>query len=229
MSSFDRLPNQEDDGITINNEKDCKKYLKKLNHKKRRLDKCDNEEKDKLSQEIRIIEIELNEYQNKNKVFAKKKNKETPKKEFSFDEEEIRKFNEKRKRENKEKKEAKAKAKAEEEKTNSKFWNDWSERYTSWDNEEQYKSRKKEEEYQKWYEQQEPKRRGEKKDIYDLKPFIKEYQMKIKDVPKDIISLNHNFNIKDYKNLSRNYHPDKLSGKSEYMYILNAIKDHYII
>ena len=27
MSSFERLPNQEDDSIAINNEKDCKKYL----------------------------------------------------------------------------------------------------------------------------------------------------------------------------------------------------------
>jgi hypothetical protein len=43
-----------------------------------------------------------------------------------------------------------------------------------------------------------------------------------------ISNLNHKFTIEDYKKLSRKYHPDKLSGKQDFMYILNGIRDHYV-
>ncbi len=236
MNQFRGLSPEEGENTNIpeiTNEKDKKKYAKKLRQKRERLQNCDCEKaKEKLSHEIRILEIEISEYENRNKVFTKKekpksKPKSKPKvKEFIFDEDEIRKYNEKRKRENR----AKAKKEKEEkQKRKEKYdghWNKWDQRSKSWEREENKRQRSKKD-YNKrsynWLPDQDDKKR-----LFDLKPFIEDYNMEMKDVPKDIINLNHKFTIEDYKKLSRKYHPDKLSGKQDFMYILNGIRDHYV-
>ncbi len=205
----------------ISNEKEKKKYVKKVRQKRERLKKCDCEKtKEKLSKEIRTLEIEIEEYENRDKVFTKKA-KQKPKtkgKEFVFDEAEIRKFNTKRKRENEEEENQKAKDRKKEQEKSREHWDNWEKIYNAWNNE-----RKRSKRSYNWLPDQ-----GDKKKIFDLKPFIEEFNMKLKDVPKDIMNLNHKFTIEDYKQLSRKYHPDKLSGKHDFMYILNGIRDHYI-
>ena len=232
MNQFRGLSPEEGENTNISeitNEKEKKKYVKKLKQKRDRFEKCDCEKaKEKLSHEIRILEIEIGEYENRNKVFTKKeKPKSKPKvKEFVFDEAEIRKYNEKRKRENeaKEKKECEEKRKRKEE--YSEYWKKWDQRSKSWEREENKRQRSNED-YNKrsynWLPSQD-----DKKGVFNLKPFIEEYNMDLKDVPKDIMNLNQNFTIEDYKKLSRKYHPDKLSGKQDFMYILNGIRDHYV-
>ena len=93
------------------------------------------------------------------------------------------------------------------------------------------KEKKDEEFYQRYKQKQESNKRKRKeeyeKESFNLNSFIKGCNMDLKDVPKDIINLYHNFSLEDYKKLSRNYHPDKGSGKQEYMQILNGIKDYH--
>ncbi len=280
MDIFAGLSPDETDTIEINNLKDHKKYQKKLKHKKERLNKCDCPiQKEKLIYEIKIIEVEIDEYLNRNKGIPVKKYKPKPevKQEFVFNKKEIRNFNEKRKRENKEKAEAEWEERKEREEETCEHWDKWKRRSESWDNEERVRKVKRDEEYHKKYKQQQQQqqqeqqeqqgdqtrqqkrrqqrqqqkqekqqrqqqRRREKrkdseknkseeevnKEPFDLKPFIKEFNMKLKDIPKDIMSLNHMFSLEDYKKLSRKYHPDKLSGKQDFMYILNGIRYHYV-
>jgi len=223
MNTFTGLKPEEGENTDIpeiTNEKQKKKYSKKLRQKRERVEKCDCEKtKEKLSEEIRIIQIEIEEYENRGKGISVKKGKPKPKtaKDFVFDEDEIRKFNAKRKRENEE--EAR-KEKEERQKRKEKY----SEHWKKWDQgtKQNYNNRS--------YNRLPDKDEGEddNKGGFNLKPFIEEYNMKLKDVPKDIMNLNHNFTIEDFKQLSRKYHPDKLSGKQDFMYILNGIRDHYI-
>ena len=207
----------------ISNEKEKKKYVKKLRKKRERFEKCECEKtKEKLSEEIRIIQIEIEEYENRGKGIPAKKEKPKPevKEEFVFDEDEIRKYNEKRTRENRAKVKEEKEEKRKRKEKYSEHWKKWDQRSKSWDNE-----RKRSKKNYKWLPDE---NEDDIKLPFDLEPFIKEYNMKLKDVPKDIMNLNHKFTIEDYKKLSRKYHPDKLSGKQDYMYILNGIRDHYV-
>ena len=206
----------------ITNEKEKKKYVKKQKQKKERFKKCEYQKtREKLSKEIRIIEIEIGEYDNRDKVFTKKEKTKPKVKEFVFDENEIRKFNEKRGRENQEEENKKAKDRKEEQEKSREHWDNWKKRYNAWDNEENSKQRSNRD--YKWVRDED-----DIKLPFDLKPFIKEYNMELKDVPKDIMSLNHEFSLEDYKKLSRKYHPYKFSGKEDFMYILNGIRYHYV-
>lgn len=230
MNTFTGLKPEENDTIEINNPKDLKKYQKKLKYKKERLNKCDcPNQTEKLFDEIRIIEVEIDEYLNRNKgVPVKKcKPKSEVKQEFVFDEAENSKFNEKRSREIKEKEESERKAREQERENNSKFWDEWKKRSESWDNEENARKAKREAAYQKYKQQRQEQQQEEYKNPFNLNEFIKECGLKLKDVPKDIKNLYYDFSMKKYKILSRNYHPDKLSGKQEYMIILNGIRDHH--
>jgi len=233
MNTFTGLKPEENDTIEINNPKDLKKYQKKLKYKKERLNKCDcPNQTEKLFDEIRIIEVEIDEYLNRNKGIPVKKCKPKPevKQEFVFDKkvkEETRKFNEKRSREIKEKEESERKARKEEEEKNSKFWDEWENRFNAWDNEENARKAKREAAYQKYKQQRQQQQQEEYKKPFNLNEFIKECGLKLKDVPKDIKNLYYDFSMKKYKILSRNYHPDKSSSKQEYMIILNGIRDHH--
>ena len=204
MNPFTGLKPEEGDNIEINNPKECKRAEKRLRQKRGRFEKCNCEKtKGKLFHEIQILEIEIREYNNRDKGVPVKKNKpksKTKTKEFKFDEDEIRKYNEKRKRENEEK----AKKEREERRKRKEKY---SENWKKWD--------------------QKSKSMGKDEDD-NVKKFIKGYDMKMKDVPKEIKNLIYKFSLEDYKKLSRKYHPDKLSGKQEFMYILNGIRDHYI-
>ena len=232
MNQFRGLSPEEGENTDIQeitNEKDKKKYVKKLRQKIERLQNCDCEKtKEKLSYEIRIIEIEIMEYENRNKVFTKKeKPKSKPKeKEFVFDDDEIRKYNEKRKRENRAKAKEEYEEKQKRKEKYSEHWKKWEQRSKSWESEENKRKRSKENYNNRSYNRLPDQ--GDKKKVFNLKPFIEEYNMEMKDVPKDIMNLNHKFTIEDYKKLSRKYHPDKLSGKQNFMYILNGIRDHYV-
>ena len=232
MNTFTGLKPEENDTIEINNPKDLKKYQKKLKYKKERLNKCDcPNQTEKLFDEIRIIEVEIDEYLNRNKGVPVKKCKPKPevKQEFVFDEAENRNFNEKRSREIREKEESERKAREQEREKNSKFWDEWKKRSESWDREENARKAKREADYQK-YKQQRQEQRNEQEEYkkpFNLNEFIKECGLKLKDVPKDIKNLYYDFSMKKYKILSRNYHPDKSSGKQEYMIILNGIRDHH--
>jgi hypothetical protein len=206
----------------ITNEKQKKKYAKKLKQKRERVEKCDCEKtKEKLSEEIRIIQIEIEEYENRGKGIPAKKDKTKPKtaEGFVFDEAEIRKFNAKRKRENEEKAKKEWEEKKKREEEAREYWDNWDKRSKSWDNE-----RKRSKRNYKWIPDE---NEDDNKGPVDLKSFIEDFNMKLKDVPKDIMNLNHKFSLEDFKQLSRKYHPDK-SDKQEYMYILNKIRDHYI-
>uniref|UniRef100_A0A6C0FB45 J domain-containing protein n=1 Tax=viral metagenome TaxID=1070528 RepID=A0A6C0FB45_9ZZZZ len=228
MNQFRGLSPEESDNTEITDPKQYKRAEKKLRQKRERIDNCDCEKtKEKLSHEIRILEIEIGEYENRNKVFTKKeKTKSKPKvKEFVFDDDEIRKYNEKRKRENEEKAKKEYEERQKRKEKSSEHWKKWDQRSKSWEKEENSRGRSKQN--YKWLPGQD-EGEDDNKGVFDLKPFIEEYNMKLKDVPKDIMNLNHKFSLEDYKKLSRKYHPDKLSGKQDFMYILNGIRDHYI-
>ena len=230
MNQFRGLSPEEGENTDIQeitNEKEKKKYVKKLRQKIERLQNCDCEKtKEKLSHEIRIIEIEIMEYENRNKVFTKKEKPKSKPKEKEFDEDEIRKYNEKRKRENRAKAKEEYEEKQKRKEKYSEHWKKWEQRSKSWESEENKRKRSKENYNNRSYNRLPDQ--GDKKKVFDLKPFIEEYNMEMKDVPKDIMNLNHKFTIEDYKKLSRKYHPDKLSGKQDFMYILNGIRDHYV-
>jgi len=227
MNTFSGLKPEEGENTEITDPKGCKRAEKKLRQKRERLKNCDCEKtKEKLSLEIRIIEIEIEEYENRDKGIPAKKEKPKPKpkaKEYEFDEDEILKYNAKRKRENEEEAEKEREERQKRKEESREHWKKWEQRSKSWDNEEN--KRKKSKGNYKWIPDE---NEDDNKGPVDLKSFIEEFNMKLKDVPKDIMNLNHKFTIEDFKQLSRKYHPDKLSGKQDYMYILNEIRDHYI-
>ena len=170
MNTFTGLKPEENDTIEINNPKDLKKYQKKLKYKKERLNKCDcPNQTEKLFDEIRIIEVEIDEYLNRNKGVPVKKCKPKPevKQEFVFDEAENRNFNEKRSREIREKEESERKAREQEREKNSKFWDEWKKRSESWDREENARKAKREADYQK-YKQQRQEQRNEQEEYLSL-------------------------------------------------------------
>ena len=228
MNTFTGLKPEEGENTDISeitNEKEKKKYAKKLRQKRERVEKCDCEKtKEKLSKEIRILEIEIEEYENRGKGISVKKDKPKPevKEEFVFDEDEIRNYNEKRTRENRAKVKEEWEEKQKRKEEYSEHWKKWDQRSKSWDNEENKRKRSK-----KNYKWLPDENKDDNKGPVDLKSFIEDFNMKLKDVPKDIMNLNHKFSLEDFKQLSRKYHPDK-SDKQEYMYILNKIRDHYI-
>jgi hypothetical protein len=230
MNQFRGLSPEDTENTEITDPKQCKRVEKKRRQKRERLKKCECEKtKEKLSEEIRIIEIEIGAYENRDKGIPAKKEKPKLKpkaKEFIFDEDEIRKYNEKRKRENEEKAKKEKEEKRKRKEKYDEHWNKWDQRSKSWDNEENNRQRTNQNYNKRSYNRLPDQ--GDKKKTFNLKPFIEEYNMKLKDVPKDIMNLNHKFTIEDYKKLSRKYHPDKLSGKQDFMYILNGIRDHYI-
>ena len=275
MNTFTGLSPEEGDNIEINNPKECKRAEKKLKIINEKIEKCECEDRKKyLLNKKRILEILINEYENRDKGIPVKKPKHTEtkvKEEFVFDKkekEEIRNFNVKRKREKEQEAKDKAKARKEREEKFSEYWGKWEDRYNTWNNEEKVRKEKKDEEFYQKYKQQQQEQQEQKeqkeeqeeqgkqnrqqkrrqqrqqqkkekqqsgkrkeddnKGPVDLKSFIEDFNMKLKDVPKDIINLNHKFTIEDFKQLSRKYHPDKLSGKQDFMYILNEIRDHYI-
>ena len=75
------------------------------------------------------------------------------------------------------------------------------ERYNTWNNEEKVRKEKKDEEfYQRYKQKQESnKRKRKEEETFNLNEFIKECNMDLKDVPKDIINLHSNFTLEDYK------------------------------
>tara|TARA_B100000123_G_C25682666_1_gene407119 strand:- start:60 stop:947 length:888 start_codon:yes stop_codon:yes gene_type:complete len=283
MNPFTGLKPEEGDNIEINNPKECKRAEKKLKIINEKIEKCECEDrKEYLLTKKRILEILINEYENRDKGIPVKKDKpkNEVKEEFVFNKEEIDNYNEKRKRENKLKEEAECEERKEREEKSREYWGKWENIYNNWNNEEKARKLKRDEELHQKYkqqqqgkeqeqeqEQQEKQKEQEKqsrqqkrrqqrqqgkqqrkqekqekqqrsnkknkredniKSPVDLKPFIEEFNMKLKDVPNDIMNLNHNFTLEEYKKLSRTYHPDKLSGKQDFMYILNEIRDHYI-
>jgi len=236
MNTFRGLKPEEGENTDIpeiTNEKMKKKYVKKVRQKNARLKKCDCEKtKEKLSEEIRIIQIEIDEYENKGEGIPTKKPKHESKvkEKFVFDKEEIRNFNEKRQRENEEEAKDKEEARKEREEKSREYWDKWERRSEYWKREEnERREKQRENNKRKWKEdnKQDDDKEEYEKESFNLNSFIKGCNMDLKDVPKDIINLYHNFSLEDYKKLSRNYHPDKLSGKQEYMYILNGIKDYH--
>ena len=209
MNRFEGLHLEEDRDDEIQTPNQLRNRKKK---KKRKEEQLKNKYSEKLEAEIHRLEVQIREYEGRNKgaipKSQEKKKEEKGQKEMDdFDENEIREYNRKRQEElDKERKRENEKRRREEE-----------------------RNRKRREEHEK-----ENNRRREERENHIRYWNLRETlitQVNKNDIPDDIRGLFNNYNSRKWKVLMLKYHPDKINTSSkyneEYSCLLNNIKDYH--
>ena len=224
MNTFSFLPEGKDnDEIKneIRNENQLRNKKKKLQKKIKKHQ--DNPSAD-LLKEIRILEIEIREYEESKKTYCPKKQKKKVKEKNSDSDDYLDQEYNKNKEENKERyrrqkeKEINEKQKREEQRK---------EQFKKREEQRQEQQKQREREY---FEHQK-RRKGQQRGVYNDFDSISKTKIfqdcGIKDIPSDLSQLYDNYDKKKYRELTLKYHPDKSNYPDEYFKALNFIHQKY--
>ena len=231
MNRFEGLHLEEDRDDEIQTPNQLRNRKKK---KKRKEEQLKNKYSEKLEAEIHRLEVQIREYEGRNKgaipKSQEKKKEEKGQKEMDdFDENEIREYNRKRQEElDKERKRENEKRRREEErnrKRREEHEKENNRRREEWGKE---NNRRREE-----WEKENNRRREERENhirYWNLRETLIT-QVNKNDIPDDIRGLFNNYNSRKWKVLMLKYHPDKINTSSkyneEYSCLLNNIKDYH--
>lgn len=219
MNTFEGISVDDTPSEEIQDEKQYRNKMKKLRQLKTK------EPSDENLKKIKILEIQIDEYEDKQKDLkedtsdkSKSKNKRNikkkkKKKENEFLEKEFQKNREHWKKYEKEQQREKVRQEEERRRQHEEMRRRQAERKRR-----QEEERRRKEDERKWIEEMDALTYARN----NKKEFFKKFG--INNIPTDLSNVLDNYNHKEYLKLSRVYHPDK-SDNQEYFKALNEIKD----
>ena len=236
MSSFAGLTGDSGKSDEIESENQCRNKRKKLRQLREKLCNSDVSKQEELEVKIKILEIQIDEWEEKQKAPTKKQGKQKKNRDAEN----------KRKRENKKKKEEDELLERESAK-NREYWKKYNaekERDRERQRDREKRERKRRTEERKRWEEEADKRKAqdrwrnteqrwerERRNQMSHKPIDPVTDLfercKITDNPSDIRELYTRYDKKKYHKLTIKYHPDKSSYHVGYITALNRIKDKH--